>query len=78
MGYFMKFESRLERYDGLLLYTGILFLINLVLFAIFCVVYINDPTDIMMIGTILPDLMIIAAFDFHTLGNLLGEIRGVS
>jgi len=74
----MKFESMLKRNDGVLIYTGILFVVNLIYFAFFRLVYIENPLNMMTLETILSEMWLTTCFNFHTFGNLIGNIRGVS
>ena len=74
----MKQVNPFERFDGPLIYAVIMFLLNFVMFMIFGSVYFGDPTDSMLIETILSDMWIFACFNFHSLGMLVGRLRGVS
>jgi ABC-type transport system involved in multi-copper enzyme maturation permease subunit len=74
----MKEVNPFEQFDGPLVYAGIMFLLNLVMFMIFGSVYFRNPTNSMLIDTILSDMLIFTCFNFHPLGMLVGRIRGVS
>jgi hypothetical protein len=78
MGYYMKFESNLKRYDGALIYAAVWFVINLGSFAFFGHTYFKDPVDMMAVETILSDMWLITCFNFHLFGNMVADIRGVS
>lgn len=78
MGYYSKFESTSERFDGPLIYTGLLFLVNIVFFMFFNIAYFENPSNLNLLRDILTSMMVIAFFNFNTLGNLIGIIRGVS
>ena len=78
MGYYMKFESNLKRYDGALIYTAIWFVTNLGSFAFFGHIYFKDPVNMMVVETILSEMWLITCFNFHLFGNMVADIRGVS
>ena len=74
MGYFTILESRLKKFDGHLIFAGILFLGNL---AFFIIIGFNPFLSSSTIGDV-RGLEVVTYFDFGTLGNFIARIRGIS
>jgi hypothetical protein len=74
MGYFTILESRLKKFDGYLIFAGILFLGNL---AFFVIIGFNPFLSSSTIGDV-RGLEVVTYFDFGALGNFIARIRGGS
>ena len=74
MGYFTILESRLKKFDGYLIFAGILFLGNL---AFFVIIGFNPFLSSSTIGDV-RGLETVTYFDFGALGNFIARIKGVS